>query len=52
MIRQIVDGRPYLSLMLTVGIGIALSRHFPFPEDNAVLELVAAPKPIIFLSIK
>ena len=52
MIRHIVDSRPYLSLMLTVGIGTVLSQHFPFPEDNAVLQLLAAEKPIIFLSIK
>jgi hypothetical protein len=38
--------------MLTVGIGTVLSHGFPFPEDNAVLQLVAAEKPIIFLTIK
>jgi len=52
MIRQIVDSRPYLSLILTLGIGILLSQRFPFPADNAVLQLVAAEKPGIFASIK
>src|SRR5579859_4304068 len=52
MIRQIVDSRPYLSLILTVGIGTLLSRRFPFPADNAVLQLVAAEKSMIFIAIK
>ena len=52
MIRLIVDSRPYLSLMLTVGIGTLLMRHFPSPEDNAILELVAAEKPMIFVTAK
>src|SRR6202795_584954 len=52
MIRHIVDSRPYLSIILTVGIGTLLIRHFPFPDDNAVLQLVAAEKPLIFLGIK
>jgi hypothetical protein len=52
MIRHIVDSRPYLSLILTVGIGTLLIQHFPFPDDNAVLQLVAAEKPVIFLCIK
>src|SRR5438309_7816668 len=41
MIRHIVESRPYLSLILTVGIGMLLGQRFPFPEDNAVLQLVA-----------
>jgi hypothetical protein len=52
MIRHIVDSRPYLTLILTVGIGTLLNQHFPFPNDNSVLQLVAAEKPMIFLSIK
>lgn len=52
MIRHIVDSRPYLSLILTVGIGAALGRHFPFPEDNALLQLIAAEKPMIFIAMK
>src|SRR5882762_189527 len=52
MIRHIVESRPYLSLILTVGIGTLLSQRFPFPEDNAMLQLVAAEKPAIFIAIK
>ena len=52
MIRHIVDSRPYLTLILTVGIGTLLNQHFPFPDDNAVLQLVAAEKPGILLGIK
>ena len=52
MIRHIVDSGSYLSLILTVGIGTLLSQRFPFPEDNAVLQLVAAEKPVIFIAIK
>src|ERR1700758_1823199 len=52
MIRHIVDSRPYLTLILTVGIGTFLNQHFPFPNDNSVLQLVAAEKPVIFLGIK
>ena len=52
MIRQIVPRRPCLSLILTVGIGTLLSQQFPFPEDNAVLQLAAAERPFIFIAIK
>src|SRR5207245_893349 len=52
MIRHIVDSRSYLSLILTVGIGTLLSQRFPFPEDNAVLQLVAAEKLAIFNAIR
>src|ERR1700675_2202718 len=52
MIRHIVDSRPYLSIILTVGIGTLLIQHVPFPDDNAVLQLVAAEKPVIFIDIK
>ena len=52
MIRHIIDSRLYLTLILTVGIGTVLIQHFPFPDDNAVLQLVAAEKPVIFLGIK
>jgi hypothetical protein len=52
MIRHIVDSRPYLRIILTVGIGTLLIQHFPFPDDNAVLQLVAAEKPVIYIGIK
>src|SRR5882672_7628383 len=52
MIRYIVGSRSCLTLILTVGIGTLLSQRFPFPEDNAVLQLVAAEKPVIFIAIK
>jgi hypothetical protein len=52
MIRHIIDSRLYLTLILTVGIGTVLIQHFPFPDDNAVLQLVAAEKPVIFVGIK
>src|SRR3989454_10700766 len=52
IIRPFVDSRRYLSLILTVGIGTLLSQRFPFPEDNAMLQLVAAEKPVIFIAIK
>jgi hypothetical protein len=52
MIRHIAESRPYLSIILTVGIGTLLLQHFPFPDDNSVLQLVAAEKPVIFLGIK
>ena len=37
---------------VTVGIGALLIQRFPFPDDNALLQLVAAEKPLIFLGIK
>ena len=52
MIRHIVESRSYLSLILTVGIGTLLTKHFPFSDDNAVLQLVAVEKPMIFLGVK
>jgi hypothetical protein len=52
VIRQIVDCRRYLTLMLTVGVGVILMRHFPFPDDNAMLLLIAAERPAIFTGIK
>src|ERR1700751_363983 len=52
MMRPIVESRRSLTLMLTVGIGTLLSQRFPFPDDNAVLQLIAAEKPVIFIVIK
>ncbi len=52
MIRRVVESRPYLSLILTVGIGIVLSQRFPFPDYNAVLQLIALERPMIFAGIK
>jgi hypothetical protein len=52
MIRFIVAGRAPLSLILTLGIGVTLSRRFPFPESNAVLCLIAAEKPVLFLALR
>jgi hypothetical protein len=44
MIRHFVDSRPYLTLILTVGIGTMLVQHFPFPDDDAVLQFWLPPK--------
>jgi hypothetical protein len=52
MIRHIVDSRPYLTLILTLGAGALLSQRFPFPDDNAILQLLNAEKPVIFAAIK
>ncbi len=52
MMRTIVDSRLYLSLILTLGIGITLNRSIPFPDDNAVLELILAEKPVVFFAIQ
>jgi hypothetical protein len=56
MIRAIVDSRLYLTLILTLiltlGIGVELNQRIPFPEDNAVLQLILAEKPVVFLAIK
>jgi hypothetical protein len=52
MIRTIVGSRLYLTLILTLGIGVTLNQRIPFPEDNAVLQLILAEKPIVFLAIK
>lgn len=52
MIRAIVDSRLYFSLILTLGIGVALNQRILFPEDNAVLQLILTEKPIVFLAIK
>ena len=51
VIRHIVENRPYSSLS-TVGIGMLLSQRFPLAEDNVVLQLVAAEKPVFFIAIK
>lgn len=52
MIRTIVDSRLQLSLILTLGIGITLNQRFPFPEDDAVLQLILAEKPAVFVATK
>jgi hypothetical protein len=52
MIRAIVDSRPHLSLVFSIGIGIILNQRIPFPSDNAVLQLILAEKPVIFFGIK
>jgi hypothetical protein len=50
MIRDIVDSRLYLSLILTLCIGMALNRRIVFREDDAILQLILAEKPIVFLA--
>jgi hypothetical protein len=50
MLRAVVDSRLHLSLILTLGIGITLNQRIPFPEDNAVLQLILAEKPVVFLA--
>lgn len=52
MIRCIVNCRHYLTPMLAIGIGVELNRHFPIPDDNAILLFVAAETPSIFIAIK
>jgi hypothetical protein len=52
MIRAIVDSRLYLTLILTLGIGSVLNQRIPFPEDDAILQLILAEKPVVFLAIK
>lgn len=52
MIRAIVDRRFYVSLILSIGIGLMLKRCFPFPSCNAVVQLTPAEKRMIFLPIQ
>jgi hypothetical protein len=52
VIRNIVAWRTYLTLMLTIGVGVILMRRFPFSDYNAMLLTIAAERPAIFAGIK
>jgi hypothetical protein len=38
--------------MFSLAIGTVLSRRLPFPDENAVLQLILMEKPMIFIAIK
>ena len=52
MIASIVDTRLPLSITLSCSIGLLLLRRFPFPDQNAVLQLILLHKPLLFAAIK
>ena len=52
MIAAIVETRILLSIVLSSSAGLLLFKLFPFPDENAVLQLILWHKPLIFAAIK
>jgi hypothetical protein len=52
MIAAIVKTRILLSIVVSASAGLALFKHFPFPDENEVLKLILWHKPLIFDAIK
>ena len=52
MIAAIVEIRILLSVVLSSSAGWLLFKHFPFPDENGVLQLILWHKPLIFAAIK
>ena len=52
MIAAIVETRILLSIILSSSAGLLLFKLFPFPDENAVLQLILWHKPLIFIAIK
>ena len=52
MIAAMVETRLLLSIMLSSFTGLLLLRRLPFPEENAVLQLILLHKPLIFTAVK
>ncbi len=52
MLRSIVHNRMSISFALSCAVGYALLSQWPFPGDNAILQLIFAHKPWLFESIR
>jgi hypothetical protein len=52
MIAAIVEIRILLSIVLSSSAGLLLFKLFPFPDENAVLQLILWHEPLIFIAIK
>ncbi|MBN9662287.1 MAG: type IV secretory system conjugative DNA transfer family protein [Acidobacteria bacterium] len=52
MLRSIIHNRMPISFALSCAVGYALLRQWPFPGDNAILQLILAQKPWLFASIR
>src|SRR3981081_218759 len=52
MKRAFMDTRTYLGFLLSCAIGIVAFYRWPFPEDNALLELLRLQSPYVYYGIK
>jgi TraM recognition site of TraD and TraG len=50
--RRLVENRNVTSAALALGAGIITLQRLPFPDENALLQLVLAEKPYLFYGIK
>ena len=51
MLRTIVGHRSILSFMLSCGTGYALLKRYPFPADDAALQLILLSRPWLFMCL-
>ena len=52
MLAAMVEIRVPLSIVLSSSAGLLLLKHFPFAEQNDVLQLILLHKPLILAAIK
>lgn len=50
--RAIVENRTVLSALVSAGVGLLAFRTWPFPAENALLQLVLLEKPYIFYGLR
>jgi hypothetical protein len=49
---QVIQSRVYWSVFLSIPVGVAGALQWPFPEENAVLQLILLEKPLLFYALK
>jgi hypothetical protein len=49
---QVIQSRVCWSVCLSIPVGVAGALHWPFPEENAVLQLILLEKPMLFYVLK
>ena len=49
---SMAEERNWLCLILGIGTGVIVTRWWPFPEGNALLQIVGADRPSLFAAIK
>ena len=52
MLRTVVHHRVLLSFALSCSVGLVLFRRYPFPADDAILQMILYQKPWLFDSIR
>src|SRR5262249_37451295 len=50
--NRVTDSRIYWSILLSIPVGVAGMLRWPFPEENALLQLVLLERPVLFFALK